>query len=250
MKNHLKYLLILLFTACSFSGSAQSNIEDVVYLKNGDIIRGQIIRLLPDSSLTIEIVGGSQLVLAMNDVNHIEKESAYRIKKYLPEHILRDSGFYNTYELGFNPGYGIDNWNWSPFYTGFAMEIIMGHYFNPYFGLGAGTGIDAFSRYDNPMIPLFIRLEGNMLHRAITPYYFANTGYAFLWTNQVVSGHGGLYANAGIGLRYFTGRKSFWQFGVGYLFTHATIITTNWNGGITTQQLQINRMTLRVGLTF
>jgi hypothetical protein len=47
---------------------------DVVYLKNGSIIKGQIIEQIPSVSLKIETTGGSIFVYKMDEVEKITKE--------------------------------------------------------------------------------------------------------------------------------------------------------------------------------
>ena len=67
---------------------AQQALEDVVYLRNGSIIRGIIIRQIENESLTIRTKDGSQFVYPMNDVFQITKEpltgSSYVARKNRP----------------------------------------------------------------------------------------------------------------------------------------------------------------------
>lgn len=71
MKRFLTLLLFTLITAVSF---AQKNYQDVVYLKNGSIIRGVIIEQVPSKSLKIETVGKSVFVYKMDEIEKITKE--------------------------------------------------------------------------------------------------------------------------------------------------------------------------------
>ena len=51
----MKYFLsFLMFAAISIIAIAQQNYQDVVYLKNGSIIRGVIIEQIPNKSIKIE----------------------------------------------------------------------------------------------------------------------------------------------------------------------------------------------------
>ena len=54
--------------------SAQQLYEDVVYLRDGSILRGVIIEQIPDESLKIQIEGGSVMVCRMSNVQKITKE--------------------------------------------------------------------------------------------------------------------------------------------------------------------------------
>ena len=53
--------------------SAQS-FQEVVYLKNGSIIRGLIVEQIPNKSLKIQMADGSIFVYEMTDVEKITKE--------------------------------------------------------------------------------------------------------------------------------------------------------------------------------
>lgn len=54
--------------------SQEAALQDVVYLKNGSIIRGIIIEQIPGQSLKIRIADGSVFVYQMSDVERITKE--------------------------------------------------------------------------------------------------------------------------------------------------------------------------------
>jgi TM2 domain-containing membrane protein YozV len=76
MKRNIFILaLFMLITAISFRVSAQNgNLEDVVYLKNGSIIRGTIIEQIPNESLNVKTKDGSVFVYKMTEVSKITKE--------------------------------------------------------------------------------------------------------------------------------------------------------------------------------
>ncbi|MDE0044209.1 MAG: hypothetical protein OXT74_19385 [Candidatus Poribacteria bacterium] len=53
---------------------AQQFAEDVVYLKNGSVVRGIIVEQIPNETLKIRTQGGSEFVFTMDDVLKITKE--------------------------------------------------------------------------------------------------------------------------------------------------------------------------------
>ena len=53
---------------------AQQFAEDVVYLKNGSVVRGIIVEQIPNETLKIRTQGGSEFVFEMSDVLKITKE--------------------------------------------------------------------------------------------------------------------------------------------------------------------------------
>jgi hypothetical protein len=56
------------------SAVAQERMQDVVYLKNGSIIRGMIIEQVPNKTIKIQTADGSVFVYQMEDVVKITKE--------------------------------------------------------------------------------------------------------------------------------------------------------------------------------
>jgi TM2 domain-containing membrane protein YozV len=66
---------IALFTILISSCYAQMNYKDVVYLKDGSVIKGIIIEQIPNVSLKIETSDGSIFVYKMEKIEKITKES-------------------------------------------------------------------------------------------------------------------------------------------------------------------------------
>lgn len=73
MKKYLALLLFALITTVSFG---QSNYQDVVYLKNGSIIRGVIIEQVPNKSIKIETADRNVFVYQMDEIEKLAKENA------------------------------------------------------------------------------------------------------------------------------------------------------------------------------
>ncbi len=68
-----RIIIIILLALSSISLIAQ-NTRDVVYLKNGSIIKGTITEMNPSSNLKIKIADGSLFVYEMTDILKMEKE--------------------------------------------------------------------------------------------------------------------------------------------------------------------------------
>ena len=57
-----------------FSQAEAEGIEEVVYLKNGSVVRGIIVEQIPNETLRIRTQGGSEFVFQMSEVLKITKE--------------------------------------------------------------------------------------------------------------------------------------------------------------------------------
>ncbi len=67
-------LLIIILIYPSAYCDQNKQLEDVVYLKDGSIIRGTIIEQVPGESLKIETTGGNVFVFSMKKIERIAKE--------------------------------------------------------------------------------------------------------------------------------------------------------------------------------
>ena len=72
MQRYVIIMCVLVFAFVSHASAQQY--QDIVYLKNGSIIRGVIIEQIPNESLKIQTAGGSVFVHRMSEVLKIAKE--------------------------------------------------------------------------------------------------------------------------------------------------------------------------------
>jgi predicted transcriptional regulator len=71
MKKYFLILIVLLWSQASYS---QSNVLETIYLKNGSIIKGMIVEIVPNSSYTIKTSDGSTIVCNSADILKITRE--------------------------------------------------------------------------------------------------------------------------------------------------------------------------------
>ena len=76
----LRLTVALLMILVVVPALAQQGLEDVVYLKNGSIIRGIIVEQIPFKSIKISTLGGSELIYTMDEIVRITKEPPIRPK--------------------------------------------------------------------------------------------------------------------------------------------------------------------------
>ena len=92
---------------CHTSSFAKDDFEDVVYLKNGSIVRGMIMEQIPNESVKIETYDGSIFVYKMDEIEKITKEPIKKDKKGRITRVVPKEP--EKYPLGdftllFNPG--------------------------------------------------------------------------------------------------------------------------------------------------
>lgn len=209
---------------------AQTDREDVIYMKNGGVYRGTIIEQIPSVSYKIEIAGGSVIFVKAEEVIRITKEpkastgeyyfdkwhrSEPRAPRPKPEYKFLPKGYFlqaqvlgEALELGF--------------------RIVNGYKFGRFGYLGLGVGVDGVildihgtQNYSGAYFPVYIHYGGDILKKQTTPFYSVEAGYAFHPTpgggdlspasifgtgsgNIATGSKGGLMAGAGFGIRFHT----------------------------------------------
>ncbi|MFN8287246.1 MAG: hypothetical protein U0V74_10855 [Chitinophagales bacterium] len=217
----MKYLPLFLTFLLTTKIYAQSDVQEVVYLKNGSIIKGKITEQSADK-LKIELSGGSLFVFTTAEIDSLKKENVLKekIKAIKKDYFRRNRGYRNMTELGViygppqkdNPNiyYGSSGDDF-----GLSLHTVNGYQFWPYLYIGGGVGIDRYVNYKQTFSPLYVRLATEFLKMKVTPYVFADGGYSVMWKQKLQEGYsynkniGGYYFSAGGGLRIYTrGRAS------------------------------------------
>lgn len=169
-----KALLIVCAVVCSVFYVAAQQYQDVVYLKNGSVVRGIILEQIPGKSLKIQTAGGSQFVYQMAEVEKMTKEAVNATPNQSTSNVKVVAKAPKTkkvvdwkpkYKGEVNVGYAItgekfkfeDSWEDSEGDYGNEIlgkyttvlsrplfETIHGVEIGPYFFIGAGVGLQYY----------------------------------------------------------------------------------------------------------
>jgi hypothetical protein len=198
----MRKLLLLLTLLLSISTYvAAQNYTEVVYLKNGSVIKGVIIEQVPNVSLKIKTGDGSLIICQMNEVEKIIKEERYT-RDYRTD-IDNRKAARNTlkgYKGFIDFGYIVDLSD----YDANKVEISTSHgyQFNNYFYLGGGVAADFYTDADLIAVPIFVDFRANFINKKVTPFADIKTGYS-------VGDVEGAYVSTGIGVRFsLKGKKA------------------------------------------
>ena len=198
----MRKLLLLLTLLLSISTYvAAQNYTEVVYLKNGSVIKGVIIEQVPNLSLKIKTGDGSLIICQMNEVEKIIKEERYT-RDYRTD-IDNRKAARNTlkgYKGFVDFGYIADLSD----YDANKVEISTSHgyQFNNYFYLGGGVAADFYTDADLIAVPIFVDFRANFINKKVTPFADIKTGYS-------VGDVEGAYVSTGIGVRFsLKGKKA------------------------------------------
>lgn len=235
----IKLFVASLLTLVVFTVTAQENMEDVIYLKNGSIYRGILIEQVPNESYKIQIAGGSVFTVTVAEVLKITKElkwqSPYKVDAVAPKPNADSPRLnrYNRYtDSTYVPAYKkkrkyffIAELRGGPANGG--VRITNGYKFGRFGYLGIGVGIDGATfnniggpissgggsgRSDGVYLPIVIRYQGDILRTRITPFYYVEAGYAAHPVNTPFfegssNSRGGPMATVGFGCKFNTKRR-------------------------------------------
>ena len=93
----MRLSIAMLLVLCVSTLLAQNRVEDVIYLKNGSVIKGQIIEQKIGEYVKIESYGGNVWVLETKTIDRIVKVDAIKVKK---QGIIKKTGYFNISEAG------------------------------------------------------------------------------------------------------------------------------------------------------
>ena len=145
MKRCFLFLVILLTSISTF---AQKDKQDVVYLKNGSVIRGEVVNLIPNETVKIKTADGSVFAYSMDEVKEITKEPAITPPKQKKPDQKR-KGY-----IGLSMGAAIplgdfSNSTFGDTDTGFQINLVtFGYLFSDHLGIcAAWTGGSNYINY-------------------------------------------------------------------------------------------------------
>lgn len=243
--SHVYFLILILFTflLISISANAQKTItEDVVYLKNGSIIRGKIIENKPNESIRVQTEGRNEWVFRMDEIEKITKEE-FILKK---DFFSKNKGIYNTIGTGLIIG-NRTNWNTN---INFTNYYAIGYKFHRLLGTGGAAGLDLID--DILFIPLMLDVRGKLLDKAVTPYYAVQAGYSFPVNSSNLSDNelkGGIIFNSSLGLQFSLSKDVAILVDAGIKIQKYNTHRQTWGGEIN-QDITLRRLTMRLGFIF
>jgi hypothetical protein len=219
----MKKFGIMLFAILLAIG-VQGQSTSVVTLKNGSVLKGQLIKN-DESGVRLRTRDGSTWNFTAEEVVSVEK--------YSPT--VSRTGFYNRTSLGVMGG---------DFFSP-SLHIVNGYSFNSHWEVGFGLGIETFTWSGH--VPLFLEGRYTLLEGRTSPFVSVMAGYAMPTRNQEFN-KGGFTTGLQIGMTHYFSDHVGIVTSVGYRFAHLKQVNTWWDDFETIRL--VNRYELRFGFVF
>lgn len=258
----MKRLYFITFLLLSLVSYGQNNLEEVVYLKNGSIVRGTIIEQIPNQTLKIQTKDGSVFVYNYTQIEKITKEaptketpsltnqnntviidnsnstvensysystSAIEKKEYLKK------GFMGITEIGAIGRKQISS------SLAFTLHQLIGKRTSQHFSIGLDFGVEVNKSL--LVVPVMLDTRIYFLNKRITPFLNLAPGYAFSrlsyydyyrsnrYKNQYYQSYHSFITNFGIGVEYKINEKIGVTFSTGGRLSYFPKASTTFGNG-------------------
>lgn len=215
MKKILVLLALLIVYSMTVSG--QGNQQDVIYLNNGQVIKGQITEMSPNESVEIRSENGTVYTYRMVEVRKISRgdvimPTEVNTPRYR-DNVEYEKGYWLAGELagGSTAYFKGDNIGYS------QLTVINGYRFSEFLRVGIGAGFRYYINNDNRRFksnpwsfPVYLDVRGNIISQRVdrvAPYWSLDAGVAIC---------DGFFVSPTIGIR-FGGNRSNFLLGLSYL---------------------------------
>ncbi len=195
---------IIIITLLSLMAIVGSNAQNIVKLKNGSIIRGELIEYVPNERISIRTQDGSIFVYSDDDVVSLTQESqdglnTKKIVNYKDKY-LAPSGYRGFIDI--NP------FNATKQGYAFNIKTTHGYQINHKFFVGGGMGMNVDYTFGHVIVPIYAAFKGNVGEGAVQFTYGVNVGayydpYAESdASDEFIVTDTNFYSNGSVGMRF------------------------------------------------
>ncbi len=196
-------VLVMLVILSWVDLSAQLLHQDIIYHKNGSIVKGNIMSQTNDS-LKIETNCNNIFVFAISNLLEIKKEIPEMAKENYRNPIITESnkGFYSYSTIGILTGNSDVTDNFT-----FSVHTNFGYEFSHLLGVGIGVGIENLK---TELLPIYASFKSHLFNRPNSPTLNLNIGYSFpLSKTKEKNEYTDYKYEGGLGLGFDIGISSF-----------------------------------------
>lgn len=162
---------------------------EVIYLKNGSVIRGTIVEIVPNTSYKIQTSDGSAFVFEEKDIQKIAREFPVKTAK---------SNSLNKINTTMEAGYGAKSGMYG--LNVINVNALLNYQLKEHVSIGGGIGMRCFDEAEITMIPIFVDGKISMPNKDISPYLGLAVGYSLNVSNGIENS--GVLVNPQLGIQF------------------------------------------------
>lgn len=203
----MKKFFILALSLISSMSAFSNDFLETVYLRNGSIIKGDIVEFQPHKLIKVESADGNYFVVDYKDIEKITRERIshdFQTNEYVDgytEHV-------DAPQFSLTPGYrgfvGVETMLGN--FIGLELSTVHGKQLNNKIFIGGGTGIIFADNWEGEhySFPVFADFRVDFVNKKISPFLDLRAGADF-----AVSGDSGFYGDCSVGCRFKRSSISF-----------------------------------------
>ncbi len=258
-KTYALLVALLLLHVVSFAQKIDRNYQDVIYLENGNIIRGNILEHIKDQYITIQSSDENTWRFNYEEISRVTIEPIKSIPK---NYQSIDKGYSGIVSIAMLVANGNPRYDQEVIPS---LQTTQGYYFHPSLFAGLGTGMEIQER--GLMLPLYAEFRTNISTKGhIYPHIYLQGGYGFplhegrerqawvdgQWTTEKGDVNGGARFGGGLGIQVLTQQSLRWIFTIGYNFQAYEEVYrgTRFEDERILEEITFQRITFGVGLSY
>jgi len=256
--NRLIYFLLWISIFICVSDTqvkAQVSTDDIVFLKNGSVIHGTILEIIPSQTIKIQTADHNIFVFKMDEVEKISKNYPELFEK-------KKNNSVSFFSVGYFTGIGnasLDGFTSENEYHALSLRIATGSKINNEFSYGFGIGYERYSGDVNYLpsteyIPVFLNFrflfssKGDALPGLSFDFGY-NIGLTTVEYAYDVKFKGGIFLNPSFYLNLKLNPKTSLLFSIGYEFqSHSISDVSSYTSNTST--LESGFLTFKSGIEF
>ena len=197
MKRVIISAIIVFIAVCKISAQIP---QEIVYLKNGSVIRGIVLEQIPNQSVKVQTKDGSIFVYKVEEIEKISKDFEKKNNKILSETSYDLKGYRGFVDIGYIFGVGEEGLKEDRI----EFSTTHGYQLNNHFFIGGGVGIHYMTSSDVFLLPMFVDFKGYLLNGNVSPFFDLKGGYSHILSElEDEDIKGGLYIAPSVGVRFF-----------------------------------------------
>ena len=227
--------------------------QDVVYLKDGSSISGDILQYVIGGNLTLETEGSTRILIPSGKIASIvdgdtviygktkDKKQSKKLKERTP---LASDKWYFDWE---NKAYVNNNDG------GLGISLSYLYQWRHYLSAGVGVGYDNYNNnIARSIVPVFTQVRSYIKDAPNSPFVDVKLGYGISANNseRVYEAQGGFYGQTMAGIRFGSGGFRT-TLGLGIQLQNTYLEGWHrWNSGIVKEDRQYRRLVINLGFIF